>query len=109
MRPHHRGVLDALVHSHDGVLPHEREQSQPLLLTREGLRSPWSRHAAPVVRASSTARHTSRSLLATPARRSRRALRTGRLGADARSRSAAPFALARIMTSLTTDPRSRRL
>jgi hypothetical protein len=36
------------------------------------------------------ARRSSRSLLATPARYSRSARRSGRLGADARSRSAAP-------------------
>ena len=40
------------------------------------------------------ARRSSRSLLATPARYSSSARRSGRLGADARSRSAAPHSLA---------------
>ena len=37
-------MLDALVDADDGVLPHEGEQAETLLLTRERLWPSWSRH-----------------------------------------------------------------
>jgi len=44
VRPHHRGVLDALVDADDGVLADEREEAKPLLLSRERLRPAWDAH-----------------------------------------------------------------
>ena len=54
--------------------------------------------------ASSTARRSLRSRLATPARCSRHARRSGRLGADARSGSAAPLSLAPFVTFAHSGP-----
>src|SRR5207245_5337018 len=51
VRPDHRGVLDALVHTDDGVLADEGEQPETLLLSRKRLGSSGSRHSvAPSVR-----------------------------------------------------------
>src|SRR5438034_7484570 len=51
MRPDHRGVLDALVDPDDRILPDKSEQSESLLLSREGLGTSRSRHSvAPPVR-----------------------------------------------------------
>src|SRR5437870_4289747 len=47
VRPDHRGVLDALVHTDDGVLPYKREQSEPLLLSRKRLRTAGCCHPSP--------------------------------------------------------------
>src|SRR5438034_10051854 len=47
VRPDHRGVLDALVHPDDRVLPYKREQSAPLLLSSKRLRTAGSCHPTP--------------------------------------------------------------
>src|SRR5439155_453936 len=73
--------------------------SDPLLAHSKRRRDQRAAVTDVMARASENARHSSRSLLATPARRSRRAWRSGRLGADARSRSAASLSLARFVTS----------
>src|SRR6185503_17911106 len=94
MWPDHRRVFDALVDTDDRVLTDECEKPELLLLPRERLWSARSGHSLTSPRASSTSRRTPRSRLATPARHSTRALRSGRLGADARSGPAAPYSLA---------------
>jgi hypothetical protein len=49
VRPHHRGVLDALVDPDDRVLPHEGEQPQAFLLAGERLRPALEGHSGPEI------------------------------------------------------------
>src|SRR5438046_6989301 len=103
MRPPPRGVLGALVPSHDGVLPHESEESPPLLLTREGLGSAGSRHLRCPADVTKRASESEAALLeraSAPSRPERHARREQRAGVASSEREEwREFSLARAMTS----------
>src|SRR3989442_15652780 len=96
MRPHHRGVLNALVHSHDRVLANECKQAKTLFLPWEWLWPAGSRHLSPadVTKRASESEAALLERASAPSRPERRARRECRAGVRTRGREGTPgFAL----------------